>query len=119
MFSALRLADGWLTGIDALDLPVRDALVTLSACESGRTVTEGGEISGLVGAFLQAGASSVLVSLWLADDDATAALMRRVYDLLADGAGRAAALRLAQRELAATAPHPWYWAPFTLVGSPR
>ncbi|MDQ3566318.1 MAG: CHAT domain-containing protein, partial [Pseudomonadota bacterium] len=36
MFSALKLHDGWLTAADAMRLNLKAALVTLSACESGR-----------------------------------------------------------------------------------
>ncbi len=36
MFSALKLHDGWLTAADVMQLDLKDTLVTLSACESGR-----------------------------------------------------------------------------------
>lgn len=41
MFSALKLHDGWLMAADAMGLDLKDALVTLSACESGRSEVVG------------------------------------------------------------------------------
>ncbi|NJM41544.1 MAG: CHAT domain-containing protein [Anaerolineae bacterium] len=67
MFSALKLADGWLMARDVMALNLEGALVTLSACDCGRSRAVGGdEILGLTRAFLSAGASSLVVSLWLA-----------------------------------------------------
>lgn len=117
MFSALKLHDGWLAAADAVLLDLTGALVTLSACESGRTEVIGGdEIIGLTRAFLGAGAATLVVSLWLVQDDTTADLMGRFYGLLRDGADRAAALRAAQLEMKERHPHPYYWAPFVLIG---
>jgi CHAT domain-containing protein len=54
----------------------------LSACETGRGKVVGGEgIVGFTRAFLFAGSSRVLVSLWKVDDEATAALMTKYYEL--------------------------------------
>ncbi len=117
MFSALKLHDGWLTAADVMQLDLEDTLVILSACESGRgTVILGDEVIGLPRAFLGAGASTVVVSLWLVQDEATVALMTHWYRGLREGMGRAAALRAAQRALKARYPHPYYWAPFILIG---
>jgi hypothetical protein len=58
-------------------------LVTLSACETGLGRQAGGEgLLGFVQALVQAGARSVLVSLWPVDDAATALLMTRFYQNL-------------------------------------
>ena len=117
MFSSLKLRDGWLTAADALGLGLPGALVTLSACESGRAGVVGGdEVLGLTRAFLGAGAATLVVSLWLAQDTTTAALMESWYGRMAEGAGRAAALRAAQLEAMRRHPHPYYWAPFVLIG---
>ena len=117
VFSALKLHDGWLTAADALRLDLRDALVTLSACESGRgAVLTGDEVIGLPRAFLGAGAATVVVSLWLVQDESTSALMADYYRSLRDGAGRAAALRSAQLSLRERFSHPYYWAPFVIIG---
>ena len=117
LFSALRLGDGWLTVAEAAELGLEAGTVTLSACESGRSrVVEGDELLGLARAFLGSGAASLVVSLWLVNDASTAQLMEGFYRCLQAGQSKAAALRAAQRALLATNPHPYYWAPFVLVG---
>jgi CHAT domain-containing protein len=63
MFSSPKLCDGWLTAADALDLDLEGALVTLSACESGRNeVFAGDELIGLTRGFLGAGAATLVAS---------------------------------------------------------
>jgi CHAT domain-containing protein len=117
LFSALRMADGWLTVRDAYGLDLGAGLVTLSACETGvNAVVSGDELIGLVRGFFSAGASSLLVSLWAVDDQTTAALMSGFYRRLRQGDGFAAALRYAQRELLAEHSHPFFWSPFVLLG---
>jgi CHAT domain-containing protein len=117
MFSALRLYDGWLTAANVAQLQLSGALVTLSTCESGRSQVMGGdEIIGLTYAFLSAGAATLLVSQWLVQDSATAMLMDVWYRHFSACDDMAAALRVAQLEVMAIHPHPYYWAPFTLVG---
>lgn len=117
MFSALKLHDGWLLAADAMGLDLDGALVTLSACESGRSeVVAGDEILGLTRAFLGAGAATLAVSLWLVQDETTADLMENWYERLRDGERPAAALRAAQLELKERHPHPYYWAPFVVIG---
>lgn len=117
MFSALKLADGWLTVRDAYGLNLHCSLVTLSACETGmNAIAPGDELIGLVRGFLAAGAPSLLVSLWPVDDATTVRLMRAFYQEMLTGKGTAASLRTAQCTLLAEAPHPFYWSPFTLFG---
>lgn len=120
MFSALRLADHWLTATDVLSLRLDGSLVVLSACESGR---QGGighhdETVGLARSFLAAGASAVVVSLWLAGDRITAELMSGFYQALRAGQGPAEALRRSQLDLSNHHPHPGDWAPFVVHGHP-
>lgn len=117
MYSALKLYDGWLRATDVLQLDLTGALVTLSACESGRNqIITGDEILGLSRAFLGAGAVTLVVSLWLVQDETTVWLMEKWYEQLVNGMERAAALRAAQLALKAVYPHPYYWAPFVLIG---
>lgn len=117
MFSALKLADGWLTATDVLPLDLDGALVTLSACESGRGKVIGGdEIVGLTRAFFGAGATTLVVSLWVVQDETTAELMSNWYAQLRAQAAPAQALRGAQLAIKAAHPHPYYWAPFVLSG---
>jgi CHAT domain-containing protein len=117
LFSALRLADGWLTVRDAYSLDLRCGLVSLSACETGvGAVAPGDELIGLARGFFSAGAPSLLVSLWMVDDATTATFMACFYTRLRAGDNPAAALRYAQRELLASHPHPFFWSPFVLLG---
>jgi tetratricopeptide (TPR) repeat protein len=117
MFSSLKLGDGWLVASDVIGLDLAGALVTLSACESGRNeVFAGDELMGLTRAFLGAGATTLVASLWLVQDETTAELMEKWYEQLSEGVGRATALRNAQLALKDRYPHPYYWAPFVLIG---
>lgn len=116
-FSALHLADGWMTVRDAYALRLNCSLVTLSACETGLSaLMPGDDLVGLARGFFMAGAPALVVSLWMVDDAATAELMAIFYRHLLAGLRPAAALRLAQRSLLTTHPHPFYWAPFVLLG---
>lgn len=106
-----------LLGADALRRQPLE-LLTLSACETA----EGNERAplGISGAAIRARAKSVLGTLWPVDDDAAVELMQRFYGGLAEGhTSKAQALRQAQRELLAKPQfaHPFYWAPFTLIGN--
>jgi CHAT domain-containing protein len=106
-------------------------LVTLSACETGlgsgyfNTIPAGDGFVGLTRAFLVAGSRSVLATLWEVDDRSTVKLMEGFYRGL-DRAnkttnstnGHAVALARIQRKLRNSTQykHPFYWAPFVLVG---
>lgn len=118
-FAHLKLADGQLTAADVFNLDLDGALVTLSACETGRGVVIGGdEVIGLSRGFLYAGATALVQSLWRVEDAATARLMARFYGDLARGRPAGAALRAAQLATLAERPgHPYFWAPFQLVGA--
>ena len=120
--------DGLLQVHEVLDLRLRANLVTLSACETAlgsgyfSDFPAGDEFVGMTRAFLTAGTAAVLASLWDVDDRASVTVMRQFYERLqqsADGAGVATALADAQRHLRASnhLRHPYYWAPFVMVGS--
>jgi tetratricopeptide (TPR) repeat protein len=116
-FSSLEMADGALTLLDAQALPLRGALVTLSACDTGQSAqAPGNELVGLVRGFLAAGARTVVSTLWTVDDESTAELMGQFYRGLLQGQRPAEALRGAQRRLARDQPHPFHWAAFTVSG---
>jgi CHAT domain-containing protein len=98
------------------------SLVTLSACESGLgRIARGDEILGFTRSFLSAGASGLVASLWPVADDSTELLMTTFYSRLAGGAEAIDAMRdaqiavLGQRRFA----HPFFWAPFNLIGNWR
>lgn len=117
LFSALRLADGWLTVHDIYSLDLHCQLVTLSACETGvSSVAPGDELLGLARGFFLAGAPALIVSQWRVDDQATAELMDAVYQGLRAGHQPAAALRAAQIATMERWPHPFFWASFGVLG---
>ena len=94
-------------------------LVTLSACEANLGENVRGEgLIGLTRAFQYAGAKSVVVSLWAVEDESTALLMTAFYRELQKGTDKDVALQRALVTLRAqqTWRHPFYWAPFVLVG---
>lgn len=118
-FSALKFTDGWLTINDLDRLKAVADLVTLSACETGRNhVMTGDELMGFWRGFFQAGARSLLVGLWPVADQATAHFMGIFYGALQGGKSVGQALHTAQLELKVAYPHPYYWAPFMLLGDP-
>jgi CHAT domain-containing protein/tetratricopeptide (TPR) repeat protein len=98
------------------------ALVTLSACETalGR-VERGDEIMGFTRAFFYAGASALIVSMWPVSDESTALTMRTFYASLTRGDEAIDAMRNAQLAVLANSrfSHPFYWAPFDLMGGWR
>jgi len=118
-FAHLKLADGQLSAADAFGLELAGALVTLSGCETGRSVVAGGdELIGLSRGFLHAGASTLVQSLWRVEDGSTARLMEHFYRNLRAGRSKGAALREAQLALLAEqSAQPYFWAPFQLVGA--
>ena len=91
--------NGLLTAeeVTYLDLS-RCELVVLSACETGLGRPEGGEgMIGLRRSFRQAGARTVISSLWKVRDDSTQELMERFYEnLWLRNMGKLEALRSAQ-----------------------
>ena len=91
--------NGLLTAeeVTYLDLSRCD-LVVLSACETGLGRSEGGEgMIGLRRSFRQAGARTVISSLWKVGDDPTQELMERFYEnLWLRKMGKLEALRQAQ-----------------------
>ncbi|PSN17055.1 hypothetical protein C7271_19735 [filamentous cyanobacterium CCP5] len=93
-------------------------LLVLSACETA----EGDDRAalGLAGFAVRSGARSTLATLWAVNDQSTSALISEFYHQLAqDGTSKAEALRQAQMVLLNDPQyaHPFYWAPFVLVGN--
>ncbi len=119
LFSAIQLADGWLSLYDLYSLRLHASLVTLSACDTGLSqVLAGDELVGLARGLFQAGTASVVVSLWAVNDASTALLMDHFYSELEQGHRPAAAMRAAQCNVRRKYPHPYYWAPFLVIGRP-
>ncbi len=143
LFSRLLLEptltdDGNLTVREIFELGLQTELVTLSACETGRSFSVGaGDFTqqdriGLIEAFLHAGSRSVLATLLPISDQPTTMFMTHFYRQLSNRANAVTALTATQRamlrgEIAlppgsntpSSVTHPKYWAPFILVGDYR
>ena len=116
--------NGVLTAYEATTLNLQGTeLVVLSACETGLGQTEAGEgVFGLRRALQEAGAESVMMSMWSVPDRETEELMTLFYDNWLSGMTKHEALRNAQlsernkvksrygKDL------PYYWGAFVLVG---
>lgn len=146
LLSSILLADGGaLTVQDLIGLRLNADLVVLSACRTGQGKTAGGDdVLGFSRGLLAAGARAAIVSLWPVDDLATSLLMAEFYRHLQAGEMPGSALQAAQVHLQTLSPdaiksgrrevlssrgvsvdsdaapadyrHPYYWAPFVLVG---
>ena len=117
MFSGIRLGDGYLNLYDLYQMRLNARLVTLSGCATGMNfVAAGDELLGLQRGLFCAGATTLMLSLWDVHDESTASLMGYFYRHYIGGADMASALQHAMRELRQQNPHPYYWAPFVLVG---
>ena len=121
-------------------------LLTLSACSTAITngAEDGREVDSFGTIAQRLGARGVIASLWSVSDEATARLMETMYRIRQDKPelGKSEALRHAQQQMAdgilkpdatsaadrgvrvtagngaATAwTHPYYWAPFILIGN--
>jgi CHAT domain-containing protein len=118
MSSSLKLADGSLTALDLYSMTCRTNLVTLSGCNSGMAGLAGAdELLGLMRGFLYAGARSLMLSLWPVSDRSTVAFMNAFYKAWLSGSSKSQALRSAAVTVREADPHPYFWAPFFLVGN--
>jgi CHAT domain-containing protein len=99
--------------------------VTLSACETAlgsgyfTEIPAGDEFVGLTRAFLSAGASNVVATLWQVNDSSTAQLMRSFYRQLSDQPA-SQSLAVAQRSMLhgdTSHRHPYFWSAFVVVGN--
>jgi hypothetical protein len=117
MFSSISLGDSRLSLFDLYQLDLPSELVTLSGCGTGLNVVVGGdELLGLVRGLLYAGAQGVLVTLWDVNDQSTAEFMKLFYEHLKTNPNKAQAVQYATAEIRKKYAHPFYWAPFVLVG---
>ena len=108
------------------DLKLSADLVLLSACNTGGPGgdTAGESLAGLARSFFYAGARALVVSHWDVDDQTATYLMAstllRYKTAPADGIAKA--LQAAQvsllddAEIPVARKHPYYWAPFALIG---
>jgi CHAT domain-containing protein len=120
--TADNTSDGFFTVLEVFRSKIPADLVVLSACETGKGKIYRSEgIVGFTRAFMLAGAPRVIVSLWRVDDEATRALMVKLYELWKPGKmATATALKKAQEFVRGHEKwkHPYYWAAWQLWGSP-
>lgn len=111
--------DGLLTVREIFEFNLMADLVVLSACTTGRGRITGDGVLGLTRAFIRAGASSVVSSLWSVADDSTSFFMAEFHKQLIDhNATKSAALRTAMLNTMQEYPHPRDWSAFVLIGNP-
>jgi CHAT domain-containing protein len=118
------LDDGVLTAYEATSLRLQGTeLVVLSACETGLGQVHNGEgVFGLRRALQEAGADSVLMSMWSVPDQETQELMNMFYQNWLAGYDEPTALRKAQLTMRDIVRKrygqelPQYWGAFVLVG---
>ena len=126
LYHALRFApgaggDGRLRLHELRRHMLPNALVVLSGCRTARGRLHAGEgMAGLQYAFRTSGARSVLATLWLVDDAATADVMASFHGFLARGVPKDVALQRAQvgylRAHEDARASPFYWAAPVLYG---
>ncbi|MBK7938114.1 MAG: CHAT domain-containing protein [Lewinellaceae bacterium] len=112
-------ADGFLHAYEIYILRLKADLVILSACNTGHGQLAKGEgVMSLARAFKYAGCANILMSLWQADDRATAQIMQGFYQHLKQGMGKDEAIRRAKLDYLATDTrnHPFFWGAFVLIG---
>lgn len=110
--------DGLLQVREIRQLHLNASLVTLSACDTGVGPVGEEGVADIVNAFIQAGAQSVVSTLWEINDQAAAQLMIDFYGQLGRGTAKADAMRQAQIEMMKSGEPPYYCAGFELDGEP-
>ncbi len=117
MFSSIRMGSSYLSLYDLYQLRLPVELITLSGCATGlNVVAAGDELIGLARGLFQAGAQTLLLSLWDVHDRSTADFMTEFYRRYEAGEEKATAMRDAMIAIRAKYPHPYQWAPFVLMG---
>jgi len=127
--SYLLLGDGGhmsLADVGTMENPFGGVdLLTLSACDtaSGGTGAKGKEVEGFAVLAQLKGAKAVIATLWPVADASTNELMQSFYRIRESqkGMSKVEALQRAQLALlhGSTYSHPYYWAPFILIGNSR
>jgi CHAT domain-containing protein len=116
--------DGYLQVHEIFGLNLKNSnIVILSACDTALSkVYSGDDLVGLTRAFIYAGTPTILATLWSVDDQSTYILMKDFYEYWHNkGLNKIEALRRAQNSLKSISDysHPFYWAPFIIIGDWR
>ena len=127
IFSKIYLAkdkknDGQLEVYEVFEMNLNSRIVVLSACQ---TALKAGyksqfppvdDLIGLSRSFIYAGTPRVIASLWKVADKPTAELMVSFYDHLKNKS-EGEALTLAKIDILKKYKHPYFWAPFIIIGT--
>jgi CHAT domain-containing protein len=109
--------DGKLEVREIVDLDLSGQLVVLSACHSASgLLVEGEGVMSLARAFFQAGATTVVASLWQLRDNEAKELFGRFYPHLAEGRSVAASLQAAKKESLEAGAAAEAWAGVVVLG---
>jgi CHAT domain-containing protein len=107
--------NGRLEARDIRRLHLHADLVTLSACDTGVGPVGTSGVESVVASFIEAGATSVVSTLWELEDHSSNQFMKAFYTHLAT-ADKAGALRQAELDLMHSGLPPYYWASYEIVG---
>ncbi|KYG79642.1 CHAT domain-containing protein [Roseivirga echinicomitans] len=121
-FDLDSINDGFLSTREILGMSIPAKMVVLSACNTGSGSILGGEgVMSLSYGFFYAGAQSLIMTLWTANDESTASLMDSFYENLSKGDAKSQALRAAKLDYLentnSLSAHPYYWSHFVVHGS--
>jgi CHAT domain-containing protein/tetratricopeptide (TPR) repeat protein len=119
LLSTLLFADRPVFAFEIALGSVASEFAFIAGCQTATaTSAGGGYVQSLASAFQKGGVRSVAASLWPIDDEASAVLVRKLYELLCNGPNYSPlkAFCAAQRYLRAQQKfeHPSYWAPFLI-----
>ena len=115
-----KLDDGFLEISEIVQMNLNSDLVVLSSCRSGLGKMDEAEgIIGMQKAFFDAGANSIVVSLWDVNDKYTSYFMKDFYNYLSEGYNKPEALRKTKLDFAKKySANPYYWSAFVFSGNP-
>ena len=103
---------------EVMNMKLNCDVVALTACQTGLGTNQAGEgVMSMGRAFQYAGSRSILMSLWSVSERASVQLVESFFQHLKGGMTKLQALNAARQDIRkAGYQHPFYWAPFILVG---
>ena len=115
--------DGYLYAYEVNNMPIHADMVVLASCFSGAgKIAKGEGVMSMGRSFINAGCSSLIISLWSTAADPAFSELKTFYRELIRGKSRAEALRLAKLKFLNDADpinaNPRYWSSLVLVGDP-
>ncbi|MEO8231848.1 MAG: CHAT domain-containing protein [Ignavibacteriota bacterium] len=110
--------DGFLETGEILQLRLNSDMVVLSSCRSGLgAVDEAEGVIGMQKSFFEAGAKSIVVSLWDVNDKYTSLFMETFYKYLSEGFDKSESMQKAKIFFKNNySANPYYWSAFVLSG---